>query len=245
MAKKEIESPTLLSPDLFRHDPAPIRPLSPKLKQIVTEARSRYVSRIGLLMEVEPLLAKPYLISSGDIVEFTVRLPGQDPPLPLKGEVTKVMPHVTDSGGAEFSLLGIRFLNIDLDAGRRLEAHAITFLSSGLDKRSARIPVKFEVIPEGIDLLSHLIAVDLSMSGMYVGSLAKFQIGKRMRLNFCLPFQKRWVSVGGEVVWIGEKNIPGNERRITGFGFRFTDIPIPAKSALAAYYSRRTVTNWA
>ena len=134
--------------------------------------------------------------------------------------------------------MGIVFENLSEEAKRRLVAHEVAVQSKHSLRRSPRISVRFRVQPSGIDVMSSLTAVDLSMTGMFVAGKARFALGKILRLRCRLPFQKEEVTLPGRVIWSGQKPLIGEEENVAGFGFQFTDVPPAARTKLATYYSR-------
>lgn len=233
-----------LSSDIFRHEPAQVHLIpagepqsSPMLLQ------SRFVRKGGLIAEVNSPFSLSPLLSVGKEVEVKVQLPHQDEVVMLKGTIRKVVLNAMDPKGDKFSLVGIRFQDVDLASARRLEAHDITVQSSLGKDRVARIPVRFPVTIEGrIDVMTQLLAMDLSMTGMFVGGKVKFSNGKDLNLHFRLPFQKKEVFLAGRVVWSGNKKLFGALKPSEGFGFQFQRIPPETHTALAYYYARNTIT---
>ncbi len=205
------------------------------------ELRSRCIRKNGLLLEVTPPLPISHPFGIGQEIECKVRLPHQDETLVLKGNIAKVVLRALDPQEQLISVVGIHFVKLGYTQLQKLEAHDIAIQAGREAERVIRIRVSFPLELIGIDLMSPLFVLDMSMTGMFVGGRAKFQKGKELKLKFRLPFQKREVSLIGKVVWSGQKQVPGIEKKCNGFGVQFVDTPAPARMALATYYARNTI----
>lgn len=228
-----------LSPDLFQYPPATIKLLSPDLgrsSDLMLQGRS--IRKEGVLIEIRPPLRPVHPFSVGSNIRFMIRLPHQTEFFTVSGSVGRILRKGVDPEGAEMSILAVRFDRLESALENRFEAFELAMNEEAGTSRSARIPVRFAVEPSGIDLISDLVAVDLSMTGMFIAGRARFAIGKVLKIGFRLPFQKEKVGLLGKVIWSGEKTVPGLDKTVPGFGFQFTEVPPPTRVALATYYAR-------
>lgn len=232
------ETPVALSPDLFRHDPISIEIVSPEFGQVASVIQSRYISDKGMVLEFLPPLGDAHPFKTRVVLELKFRFPHDERPLTVSAKVLRIVPRGLDPDRKEISLVSLQFKSLPPQVIDQIRALEIETEARKGRLRSARIPVRFPVEPGGIDVISTLMARDLSMTGMFVSSRAKFPAGKILQLGFRLPFQQAQVSLTGKVIWEGEKPIPGLNEKVRGFGLHFMEVPATTRNAMAVYYAR-------
>jgi Tfp pilus assembly protein PilZ len=234
--------PVFLASDFTRHEPASVRIVSSlghRYSQYVLS--SRCVRRDGMIVEIVPPVTGTFVFRLEDFHEFRVKLPHQDGSVALTGGIEKFVPLGQDSEGKRMSLAVVKFAEISSEARQALEAHELTVAARGTE-RSPRISVRFPVELAGMDVMSPLTALDLSMTGMFVSGRARFSPGKLLTLQFRLPFEARNVVLRGKVVWTGGKRVAGASEVSHGFGVQFVEPPPVARAVIASYYARNTIT---
>lgn len=237
-----MSEPVLIATDLMRHEPVTVRVISSlEHRYLQHKLSSRYIRMDGMILEIEPPVEGTTPFPLGGVYEFRVKLPHQDVALALTGNIHKVIPLGQDSEGNQMTILGVRFVELTHEARQALEAHELAVAAEEGIERSPRIPVRFQVELKGMDVMSPLMARDLSMSGIFVSGKAKFTPGKLLTLQFLLPFQRKEVALRGKVIWAGEKPVADSAEQCAGFGVAFMDTPPVTRAALAKYYARNTI----
>ncbi|MFH1263250.1 MAG: PilZ domain-containing protein [Pseudomonadota bacterium] len=237
-----MAKPVPLLHDFARHEPAAVRLTSSVGNRFLSyELTSRYVRLGGMILEIFPALTEMTLLHLGEQLDLRVRLPHREDVLFVTAAVHRIVPLAVDVNGKRLTVAGMKFAELSAESRLILEAHELTSQVGQRIERSARIPVRFPIELSGMDVLTPLIARDLSMTGMFVGGRVKFEPGKILRLNFKLPFQQRPVAVRGRVVWHGQKPVPGVTDLCPGFGVQFVEVPPASQTAIATYYAKNTI----
>ena len=237
-----MEEAVFLSPDMFRHEPVMVRLASGHLGKFKNiDLKSRYIRRSGMIVDVPYPLPTPHPFVVEDPIELRVFLPFDTEPLWLTAVIDRVIPHAVGAENKPVALVSMRFKDLTLRVSQRLEAHDLIVQTAMGKYRAARLPVKIPLEVLGVDVLSKLVIVDLSMTGMYVSGSVKFSLGKQIQVRFRLPYQKEPIQMGCRVVWNGQKVIPGVDGLCAGFGVQFEKAVPETRVALATYCSRNTV----
>lgn len=227
---------------MFRHEPVMVRLGSNQLGKFKNiDLKSRYIRRAGMIIDVPYPLPAPHPFVVDDAIELRVFLPFDTEPLWLIGVIDRVVPHAIGAENQPVALVSLRFKDLTLRVSQRLEAHDLIVQTAMGKYRAARLPVKIPLEVIGVDVLSKLTIVDLSMTGMYVAASVKFPLGKQIQVRFRLPYQKEPIQMGCRVVWNGEKSVPGYAGLCAGFGIQFEKAQPETRVALATYCSRNTV----
>jgi hypothetical protein len=233
--------PVYLASDFIRHEPASVRIVSSLGHRYAPYVlSSRFVRKGGMIVEIVPPVEGTFSFRLEDSHEFRVKLPHQETSVALRGTIEKFIPLGQDTDGKRMSLAVVRFVDLSAEARQALEAHDLAVTARSTE-RSPRISVRFPVELTGIDVMSPLTALDLSMTGMFVSGRARFAAGKLLNLHFKLPFQTREVRLRGKVVWNGAKRVAGTPEASAGFGVQFVETSPAALAGIASYYARNTI----
>ncbi|MCB0308874.1 MAG: PilZ domain-containing protein [Bdellovibrionales bacterium] len=236
------EEIVFLSPDMFRHEPLMVRLGSSHLGKFRNiDLKSRYIRRSGMILEVPYPLPESHPFVMDDQIELRIFLPFETEPLWLLGTIDRVVSHAIGAENQSFALVSFRFKDLTMKVAQRLEAHDLIVQTAMGRYRAARLPVKIPIEILGVDVLSRLLILDLSMTGMYISGAVKFPKGKQVQAKFRLPYQKESIQVAGRIVWNGQKSLPGQQAVSKGFGFQFEKAVPEARVALATFCSRSTV----
>jgi Tfp pilus assembly protein PilZ len=232
----------VIAPDLFFHEPVSVSILDADPIFKLDQFQSRHITSEGMFIEVRPPMNDPSILRVNSDLKVEIMLPSLTAPIQTSGFITRIVQLAQGPDQSYFSLIGIRFHFLDSKTRELIGAHHLASQAARGQPRAVRVQVRFPVEPVGIDVVSALTACDLSMSGMFIGTRAKFSLGKKLGLTCHLPFQRESTSVNGEVVWIGEKSLPGVEFPAHGFGVHFVETTPRARANLALYYARFLVT---
>lgn len=222
--------------DLFHHPPVSIDFVPQGLAIEVRRAQSRCVMRDRLLVEVDPPVA-PASDILGKYVSFCLKLRPGEAPVQVNGFIRRIMAAVRDPEGRTVSILGVRLMDVAAEAQAALDRFVAYEEVLQREPRARRMPVRFPVEFQGLDVFGPCQAIDLSLTGMFLNTKGRLPVGKDVRLGFRLPFQKEAVALDARVIWAGQK--PSRTGgAVEGMGVAFTNVPDPTRAALERYWSR-------